>query len=240
MATMRTSESVAVAATSAIHRGRLDDLRTLLADHPDLAAARFGDDEHDGMSRTLLHVATDWPGRFPQVATTIGVLVEAGAEVDGRFRGRHRETPLHWAASSNDVEALSAPLDFGADIDADGGVVAGSTPLADATAFAQWDAARVLVARGAHTRVFDLASLGRTDQVLDRLDASDPDSADEPLRLVGLPRREAHDRTSARWTGCGCRLDAELGARESAGHRCAWRRVRRDPLAAPPGRAHLR
>ena len=46
-------------------------------------------------------------------------------DVDARFVGRHRETPLHWAASSDDVAVLDALLVAGADIDADGGVIAG-------------------------------------------------------------------------------------------------------------------
>src|SRR6478736_50431 len=138
----------AVAAVVAIHAGHVDDLRQLLADHADLATARLGDDDPEGMSRTLLHVATDWPGHFPQVAETIALLVESGTDVNGRFHGPHEETALHWAASSDDLEALRALLDRGADIDAEGGVIAGGTPLGDATAFGQWNAARELVGRG--------------------------------------------------------------------------------------------
>ncbi len=63
------------------------------------------------MSRTLLHVATDWPGHFPHVSASIVALVEAGADVNARFHGPHEETPLHWAASSDDVAALDALLD---------------------------------------------------------------------------------------------------------------------------------
>ena len=70
------------------------------------------------------------------------LLVGAGADVDARFAGEHPETPLHWAASSDDVEAVAALLDAGADIDAPGAVIGGGTPLNDATAFGQWDAAR--------------------------------------------------------------------------------------------------
>ncbi|MEZ5256304.1 MAG: hypothetical protein R2705_05285 [Ilumatobacteraceae bacterium] len=72
------------------------------------------------------------------MAQTIALLVAAGAGVDARFEGPHTETLLHWAASSDDVAALDALLDAGADIEADGGVIARGTPLFDAVAFGQW------------------------------------------------------------------------------------------------------
>jgi uncharacterized protein len=110
-------------------------------------------------------VATDWPGHFPNGAATVALLVAAGVDVNARFRGPHAETPLHWAASSNDVDVLDALLDAGADIDADGGVIGGGTALADARAFGQWDAARRLVERGARTTIEDAATLGLTDRL---------------------------------------------------------------------------
>jgi hypothetical protein len=168
MATVGTEEPLAGAVVEAIHAGDLASLRGLLAEHPWLATARLGDDEPGGMSRTLLHVVTDWPGHFPNGAATVALLVEAGADVNARFRGPHAETPLHWAASSNDVEVLDALLDLGADIEADGGVIGGGTPLADARAFGQWQAAHRLVERGARTTIVDAATLG----LLDRLERS--------------------------------------------------------------------
>ena len=39
--------------------------------------------------------------------------------------GSHNETPLHWAASSNDVAVADALIDAGADIEAAGGVIGG-------------------------------------------------------------------------------------------------------------------
>jgi uncharacterized protein len=48
--------------------------------------------------RTLLHVATDWPGHFPNVRQTIERLAAHGAELNAAFHGSHAETPLHWAA----------------------------------------------------------------------------------------------------------------------------------------------
>jgi ankyrin repeat protein len=154
-----TGDVRAVVATDAIHRGDTDRLRHLLAEHPELATAAVG------ASRTLLHVTTDWPGHHPHVAATIGVLIGAGADVNARFTGPHTETPLHWAASSNDVDALDALLDAGADIEADGAVIAGGTALDDAVAFGQWQAARRLVERGAHASLFNAAALGLLDRI---------------------------------------------------------------------------
>jgi uncharacterized protein len=165
VATISSEDPVAVAAVAAIRAGDLAALRRLLAENPRLATARLGDDYPGGMSRTLLHVATDWPGHFPGVAATVAVLVAAGAEVNARFRGPHEETPLHWAASSDDVEALDALLDAGADIEAPGAVLGGGPPLADARGFKQWKAAFRLVERGARTTLVDAATLGLLDRV---------------------------------------------------------------------------
>ena len=130
-------DPLAVAATDAIHGGGVVALRGLLKANAGLATARIID--RRGCGRTLLHVATDWPGHFPRVAETVAALVAAGADPDAQFEGgEHAETPLHWAASSDDLAALDALLDAGADIEANGAVIGGGTPLADAVAFGQW------------------------------------------------------------------------------------------------------
>lgn len=78
LATVGTEEPLAVAVVEAIRTGDLPVLRRLLTEHPWLATARIGDDPR-GMSRTLLHVVTDWPGHFPNGAATVKLLVERGA-----------------------------------------------------------------------------------------------------------------------------------------------------------------
>jgi hypothetical protein len=177
-----TQDPLAVAVVHAIHTGAVGSLRRLLADHPGLATARLGDDDPAGMSRTLLHIVTDWPGHHPHGAATVAALVEAGADVNARFQGPHAETPLHWAASCDDVAVLDALLDAGADIEATGAVVGGGTPLADARAFKQWRAAHRLVQRGARTTLADAATLGLTDRVEDLFAAAPPPTPDEVSR----------------------------------------------------------
>lgn len=157
----------AVELIEAIQKGDIDTLRRIFDEDSELAETMITieDDKSGRQARTLLHVATDWPGHYPDVAKTIQFLVEAGADVNAPFEGAHTETPLHWAASSNDVAALDALLDSGADIEADGAVIGGLTPMADAVAFAQWKAARRLLERGAKTTFAQSAALGLIDRL---------------------------------------------------------------------------
>jgi Ankyrin repeat len=75
--------------------------------------AQLGTEGPDGMTRSLLHVATDWRGYYLNGVATVIALVEAGADVHVRFTGPHTETPLHWAASSDDIAVLDVLLDAG-------------------------------------------------------------------------------------------------------------------------------
>jgi uncharacterized protein len=179
MVTISTEAPVAVEVIAAIQAGDLAALGRVLAENPWLAGARLGDEDPKGMSRTFLHVVTDWPGHFPNGAATVAVLVDAGADVNGRFRGPHEETPLHWAASSNDVKVLAALIDAGADIEAPGAVLGGGPPIADARGFKQWQVAFRLVERGAQTTLVDAATLGLLDRVEEYFAASPPPAAEE-------------------------------------------------------------
>jgi uncharacterized protein len=196
-------EPLGVEVTEAIRAGELGTLRRLLDEHPELATARVAG---AGESRTLLHVATDWPGHFPNGAATVVTLIEAGADVDARFVGRHAETPLHWAASSDDLEVLDALIDAGADIEADGGVIAGGTPLDDAVAFGQWRAARRLVDRGARTALWHAAALGLMDRIGAHFTAG-PLPAPHPWGAGATPPPD--EVTVAFWCAChGGQADA--------------------------------
>jgi uncharacterized protein len=180
-------DPLAMEATDAVQTGDLERVAQLLRDHPSLATTRIGS-WPDGMSRTLLHAATDWPGHYPNNAQVVQLLIDAGADVNARFSGPHTETPLHWAASSDDVEVIDVLLENGADIEAPGAVIAGGTPLADATAFGQWNAARRLIERGATSNMFESATLGLLDRITPLFDSDAPPTAD--------------DATGAFWGAC--------------------------------------
>jgi len=147
---------------AAIQGGLTERLAELLAAQPGLAVARVAD-------RTMLHHATDWPGHRPNVANSIALLVAAGADVNATFPHPSEpeafETPLHWAASSDDVAAIDALLDAGATIDPLGGVFGGCTPFEEAVIFDNEAAANRLLDRGAACYLPGAAALGRLDLV---------------------------------------------------------------------------
>jgi ankyrin repeat protein len=186
---MHVREPLAASAIQAIQTGDAAALTKLLTEHAGLATVRLvrGNSAGRESSITLLHVATDWPGHFPNGVTTVATLLAAGADVNARCDGPHTETPLHWAASSDDVEVLDALLDAGAEIEAGGGVIGQGTPLDDAVAFGQWQAARRLVERGTHTRLWHAAALGLMDRLAQFFVVSAP------------PRQEV---TEAFWSAC--------------------------------------
>lgn len=165
MDTLNSLDPLAVSVTEAVRKGDVRVLRQLLADRPTLATSLISQDGPAAGRRSLLHIATDWPGHYPRGEEVIAALVAAGADPNARFVGAHDETPLHWAASNDDVTALDALIAAGADIEAQGAVIGGGTPLADARGFGQWRAARRLLEHGARADLQDAATLGLLDQV---------------------------------------------------------------------------
>ena len=177
------NDPFAVALTSAIQHGEIAVLRRLFSANPALATARIVDAR--GARRTLLHVVADWPGHFPDAALTAVVLIKAGADVNATMPHPTEpdvaETPLHWAASSDDVDLIDALLDNGANLEAPGAVFTGGSPMSDAVVFAQWKAARRLLDRGAKTTIWQAAALGQLDRVQRTIDQAKPDEITNAL-----------------------------------------------------------
>ena len=180
------SHPAAIDLVFAIHGGDIGTIRRLIGEHPDLPRWRVGDQKG---TRTPLHMVTDWPGYFPRGPEIARLLIDAGAEPNGGPPGplnpddSRPETPLHWAASSDDVAVAAALIDGGADIEApSSGPIAGP-PLVNAVAYGCWQVARLLVARGARIgSLWQAAALGdqaRVDQLLSADPAPSQDDLDE-------------------------------------------------------------
>jgi ketosteroid isomerase-like protein len=213
--------------TEAIRTGSAATVEQLLREHPGLASGR----QSASGSRTWLHVVTDWRGHVPEAAAKVRAPVAAGADVNAGFSGpQHSETPLHWAASSDDIEALDALLDAGADIEADGGVIANGTPIADAVAFGQWNAARRLLQRGARTNLWQAAALGLVDQVRDELAQATQGDLDNALWCAAHGgQRETAELLLERgadptWVGHDELTAAQAAERSEAYELAAWLR----------------
>jgi uncharacterized protein len=180
-----TDQATASALVGAIQTGDVALLQKLLTQDPGLASARLGGRLGD---RTALHIVTDWPGFSPNGPAVVRVLVAAGADPNARPSGKgFAETPLHWAASSDDVEVARALIDVGADIEAPDGSI--GTPLGNAVGYACWDVARLLVARGARVdKLWHAAALGMTTRL-------------EEI-LAGRPTVERDELLQAFWHAC--------------------------------------
>lgn len=160
---MTVNSAQAAEFVAAIHSGDVDAVRRLIGETPNIAREPLGG---PFKSRTALHVVCDWPGYFPNGPQMVPLLVAAGADPNYRDAGPRSETPLHWAASSDDVDVAAALIDGGADIEVPDGSI--GTPLDNAVGYACWHVARLLVARGAVVdKLWHAGALG----ILDRLEA---------------------------------------------------------------------
>jgi hypothetical protein len=187
-----TTDSDAIATIAAIRAGDLAALQRLLDDNAGLAASRL----KIAKGRTPLHVVTDWPGYFPNGPRIAQLLIDAGADVNDRGTdGDKGETPLHWAASSDDVDVAAVLIDGGADIEMPNGSI--GTPLDNAIGYGCWNVARLLVASGAKVdALWHAAALGLLDR-LDELLADDSLATSEKINqafwhaCAGAQRRAA-------------------------------------------------
>jgi uncharacterized protein len=175
------SDQAAIELRMAVHAGDVEAVRRLLRSDPALATARIGG--RGSGTATTLHLVTDWPGYFPRGPETVRLLIDAGADPNALTTGRGSEqpgpgseTPLHYAASSDDVDVAEALIDGGADIEVPDGSI--GTPLDNAIGYACWHVARLLVARGARVdRAWHAAALGMLGRLAEIL-GSEPAAED--------------------------------------------------------------
>src|SRR5205823_2199148 len=118
---------------------------------------------------------------FPNGPAVVAALIAAGADPNARGEdAAHAETPLHWAASSDDVEVADALIAGGADLEAPGASIAGGTPLDDAVGYGCWQVARLLVERGARVdKLWHAAALGLMARVEAHFAGPTPPAPDE-------------------------------------------------------------
>jgi ankyrin repeat protein len=172
------TDPLAVRLTAAVHSGALDELARMLDEQPELANARIAG--RRGGWRTPLHLVTDWPGYFSNGPAVVRMLIEAGADPSAPSDEGPSETPLHWAASSDDVEVAAALIDAGADLEAPGASIAGGGPLGNAVGYGCWHVARLLVERGARVdSLWQAAALGLVERVDELLGAGSPPTQEE-------------------------------------------------------------
>jgi hypothetical protein len=133
-------DPVAVELTTAIHGGDVSTVGRLIGDRPGLASARMiGRKGPQGGWRTPLHAATDWPGYFPAAPAVVRLLLQAGADPNDDTGGDRPETPLHWAASTDDVDVAAVLIDAGAELTTPGGSI--GSPLDSAIGYGCWHVA---------------------------------------------------------------------------------------------------
>lgn len=172
-------DQVAVELRLAVRAGDVPAIQRLLRNDPALASARFIG--KDGGSGTPLHLVADWPGYFPNGPEIVRLLINAGADPNALTAGRDPpgpgdETPLHYAASSDDVDVAEALIDGGADIEVPDGSI--GTPLDNAVGYGCWHVARLLVARGARVdKAWHAAALGMLDRLAAVLGSDSPPEA---------------------------------------------------------------
>ena len=173
-------DQVAIELRLAVRAGDVAAIEGLLRSDPALAMARLGG--RRGGSETALHVVAGWPGYFPNGPEIVLLLIDAGADPNalttshGSQPGPGSETPLHYAASSDDVDVAEALIDGGADIEVPDGSI--GTPLDNAVGYACWHVARLLVARGARVdKPWHAAALGMLAR-LETLLGNDPPPVD--------------------------------------------------------------
>src|SRR5262245_13276504 len=145
MKMLSSDEPSAVALRLAMLGGDVSEVRRLLSEQPELATATFGSIERG--TGTGLHFVAGWPGYYPNGPEIVHALVDAGADPNARTTSRgsstpgpRSETPLHYAASNDDVDVAAALIDCGSDVEAPDGST--GAPLDNEIGYGCWHVAR--------------------------------------------------------------------------------------------------
>jgi hypothetical protein len=203
---MDQTDQIAIELTLAIKGGNIPALERLLATRPGLAAEHITG--RKGGTSTPLHFVTDWPGYFPSGPAIVRILIEAGADPNALTSPGKPETPLHYAASSDDADVAEALIDGGADLEIPGGSI--GTPLDNAVGYGCWHVARLLVARGARVdKLWHAAALGLLPRVEELLTGEPP--ADELNEAFWQACHGGQRRTAERLLASGADLSATPG-----------------------------
>jgi ankyrin repeat protein len=213
----------------AIKAGDIAAVEYLLAGRRTLASEPITG--RNGGTRTPLHIVADWPGYYPNGPAIVAILIQAGADPSARTTGgANPETPLHWAASSDDADVAEALIDGGADLEAPGGSI--GTPLDNAVGYGCWHVARLLVRRGARvTKLWHAAALGLLPRVEELL-AAGPGS-DEINEAFWQACHGGQRRAAALLLGRGADITASPGyASETPAEIAAALDARRESLVA--------
>src|SRR6516162_3487286 len=116
---MPDDHAAAVELRAAVQAGDVETIQRLLREDPALATARLG--SKDTGTATPLHLVADWPGYFPNGPRIVRLLIDTGADPNAlttsrgaESSGPGSETPLHYAASSDDVDVAEALIEGGA------------------------------------------------------------------------------------------------------------------------------
>ena len=240
-------DQVAAGLRPAVHAGDVEAIQRLLRNDPALATARLG--SKDSGTATPLHLVTDWPGYFPNGPQIVRLLIEAGADPNALTTSRGAETtgpgdetPLHYAASSDDADVAEALIDGGADIEVPDGSI--GTPLDNAVGYSCWHVARLLVARGARVdkawHAAALGMLGRLQAILGSEPAAEDVSQAFWHACAGGQRRAAENLLARgadpNWIpdyATGTPLDAAAGLGTQRNNLIGWLREHGAQPAGP-------
>jgi ankyrin repeat protein len=235
-------DPVAVELVAAIRAGDTATVRRLVVSEPRLAGARLAG---KGGTKTPLHVVTDWPGYFPGGPQMARLLIGAGADPDAVTTPGPPETPLHWAASSDDADVAAVLIEAGTDIEKPGGSI--GTPLDNAIGYACWHVARLLVARGARVdKLWHAAAMGmltRVEELLGQGEAGGEEVSQAFWHACAGGQRRAAEYLLARGASLnwepdyaqGTPLDAAISAGTQRENVVTWLREQGAASATPAG-----